>query len=105
MHEQKVARSIKAEKIDMITITKQQITEWILLDYLAKLHSLKEKISYYNKKYNTNFEEFEKQIKTASKEDFEKWDDYIEWKAFNSFYNSYQNQIEEVKNGNFQLAE
>ncbi|MBK8398315.1 MAG: hypothetical protein IPL26_24125 [Leptospiraceae bacterium] len=89
----------------MVTISKQQMAEWILLDYLARTHSLKEKISFYLKKYNTNFEEFEKQVTTASKEDFEKWDDYIEWKAFHNFYSSYLIQIEEVKNGNFQLAE
>ncbi len=89
----------------MVTISKQQMAEWILLDYLARTHSLKEKISLFVKKYNTNFESFETQIKTTSKEDFEKWDDYIEWKAFHNFYVSYLKQIEEVKNGNFQLAE
>lgn len=87
----------------MVTISKQQMAEWILLDYLAKTHSLKEKMSFYLKKYNTTFEEFEMQVKSNSKEDFEKWDDYIEWKAFHNFYTSYLKQIEEVKNGNFQL--
>lgn len=89
----------------MVTISKQQMAEWILLDYLARTHSLKEKISVYIKKYNMNFEDFEIQVKSASKEDFEKWDDYIEWKSFHNFYLSYLKQIEEVKNGNFQLAE
>ena len=89
----------------MVTISKQQMAEWILLDYLAKTHSLKEKISVYVKKYNKNFEDFEKEVNTAPKEDFEKWDDYIEWKAFHNFYKTYIEQIEEVKNGNFQLAE
>ena len=55
----------------MVTVSKQQIAEWIILDYLAKTHSLIEKISFYLKKYNTTFEEFETQIKSASKEDFE----------------------------------
>jgi hypothetical protein len=81
------------------------MAEWILLDYLARTHSLKEKISFYVKKYNMNFEDFEKQVKNSSKENFEEWDDYIEWKAFNNFHSSYLTQIEEVKNGNFQLAE
>ena len=40
----------------------------------------------FEKKYRITFEDFEKQIESAVKEDFEKWDDYIEWKAF---YKSY----------------
>ena len=52
----------------MVTVSKQQIAEWIILDYLAKTHSLIEKISFYLKKYNTTFEEFETQIKSAPQE-------------------------------------
>lgn len=89
----------------MVTISKTKVAEWILLDYFSKVNTLKEKISLFVKKYNTEFPEFEKKIKTASKENFEEWDDYIEWKAFHGFHASYLEQIEEVKNGNFQLVE
>jgi hypothetical protein len=88
----------------MVMIQKSQVMEWLLLDYLAKIHTLEEKISFYKQKYKKNFEEFEKHINTAKEENFEEWDDYLEWKAFRSFYYSYLEQIKEVKSGNFQLA-
>ena len=40
----------------------------------------------FEKKYGLEFEDFERQIKSAVKEDFEKWDDYIEWKAYSKSY-------------------
>ena len=53
------------------------------LERLAKLcekHILKQKISLFAKKYGKNFSDFEKDV--LSKEDFEKWDDYMEWRAY-----------------------
>ncbi len=44
------------------------------------LHIVKEKIALFEKKYGKTFSEFEKEV--LSKEDFEKWDDYLEWKAY-----------------------
>jgi len=44
------------------------------------LHIVKEKIALFEKKYGKIFSEFEKKVLT--KEDFEKWDDYLEWKAY-----------------------
>ncbi len=43
---------------------------------LYELHIVKEKIALFEKKYGKTFEEFEKEVKI--KEDFEKWDDYLE---------------------------
>ncbi len=40
----------------------------------------------FQKKYGLAFEDFEQQIKTTENEDFEKWDDYIEWKACSEAY-------------------
>jgi hypothetical protein len=45
------------------------------------LHIVKEKIALFEKKYGKTFSEFEKEV-LSSKEDFEKWDDYLEWKAY-----------------------
>lgn len=54
---------------------------------LSKMKESEYTIKGFEKKYGVLFEDFENQIKTAVKEDFEKWDDYIEWKAY---YKSYQ---------------
>jgi len=54
---------------------------------LSKMKECQNIINEFEKKYSLAFEDFEKQIKSAIKEDFEKWDDYIEWKAY---FKSYQ---------------
>ncbi len=47
---------------------------------LYELHIVKEKLTLFEKKYGKTFSDFEKEV--LSKEDFEKWDDYLEWKAY-----------------------
>ena len=43
----------------------------------------KEKLELFEKKYKCTFKEFEKKVKSGEgQENFEKWDDYIEWKAY-----------------------
>jgi hypothetical protein len=59
-----------------------QLTEETLIEIikLYELHIIKEKLKLFEKKYSKTFEEFEKEV--LEKEDFEKWDDYLEWKAY-----------------------
>jgi hypothetical protein len=49
----------------------------------------------FEKKYGITFEDFENQIKSAVKEDFERWDDYIEWKAYYKSYHYWKSVHEE----------
>lgn len=42
-----------------------------------------------------NFEDFRSKVEAAEKEDFEKWDDYIEWKAYFTAYNYWKSIHEE----------
>ncbi len=47
---------------------------------LYEKHIIEQKINSFRKKYNKDFQEFEKEV--LSKEHFEQWDDYMEWKAY-----------------------
>jgi hypothetical protein len=47
---------------------------------LYELHVSREKLKLFEKKYTRSFEDFEREV--LEKEDFEKWDDYLEWKAY-----------------------
>ena len=53
---------------------------------LSKMKESESAMKEFEKKYGLEFEDFERQIKSAVKEDFEKWDDYIEWKAYSKSY-------------------
>lgn len=47
---------------------------------IYELHIAEEKIGSFEKKYGENFTAFELTVK-SSEEDFERWDDYLEWRA------------------------
>jgi len=58
----------------------QRVIDFEKLIRLYDLHIIREKLLLFEKKYGKTFSEFEKEV--LSKEDFEKWDDYLEWKAY-----------------------
>ena len=65
----------------MLKIDKQDIGQLLLPDSLASLHSAQEKLRLFERKYQTSLEDFSTALKTSEQEDFEAWDDYMEWKA------------------------
>ena len=89
----------------MQTLSKSQVSNWILLDYAAQKQVLQANTTFLERKYALDFLSFENKIKEENNENFEEWDDYIEWKAYNQFLNEITFKMEEIKNGNFQLAE
>jgi len=88
----------------MITVQKQNIADWIVVGYLADLHTVTEKLRYLEQKYSQTWDEFSKQIKESSSENFNRWDDYIEWKAYVKTDKDLKFKIEEVRRGNFEIA-
>ena len=88
----------------MITVRKQEVANWLLLDYQAKLFTLHEKLRFFEQKYQQSWNTFEQQIKTASKENFSQWDDYMEWKAYIKMVEEIVTKINEVQHGNFEVA-
>jgi len=53
---------------------------------LSKMKEYELAMQEYETKYGLVFEQFEQQLKATEKEDFGKWDDYIEWKAYSKAY-------------------
>ena len=88
----------------MHTLSKQQVGSWVLLDYLSQRQIIESKIKLLSVKYNVDFKIFESQIEQATDENFEAWDDYIEWKAYNQFLTELITKIDDVKYGHFQMA-
>ena len=88
----------------MITIQKQKVADWLMAEYLATSHAVKEKIRLFERKYGQTWEEFSKKVEVAAEEDFTQWDDYIEWKAYVKTAKELAFKIDEVKHGNFTIA-
>ncbi len=69
-------------------VHEKKIKQYKKLKIIGDIVPINEHIKLFEKKYGLSFAEFEKKV-ASEKEDYEKWDDYIEWKA-------YQAKIEEL---------
>ena len=54
---------------------------------MTEKERINEKIKLYEKKYGQTFDEFEIRSKQSGNENFEEWDDLIEWEAYTRFLN------------------
>ena len=88
----------------MITIQKQSVANWLLAEYLATVHTVNEKTRLFERKYGQTWEEFTQTINKATDEDYDRWDDYIEWKAYIKTAQDLSVKIDEVRHGNFEVA-
>ena len=87
----------------MTIINLNNIKNLYYANLLYELHTVEDKITFFEKKYNIALSDFESNIKN-SKEEFEKWDDYMEWKAFNKKYGDLSTQKKDIEDGNFKVA-
>ena len=87
----------------MIIIKKDKVLSLYMLNFLYEMHTIKERIDLFEKKYQESFKEFEIRLKSED-EDFEKWDDYIEWKAYLKTYTNLLTQKEQLKDGNYKIS-
>ena len=74
-----------------------------LMETLAEFHKVREKLRFFQEKYHRNFETFSMEIE-REEENFEHFDDYMEWKAYIQLFGEIKQKIEDIKNGNFQVA-
>ena len=68
-------------------VSKKDVENYLKMKLYTELTLIKEKLSLFEKKYKCDFFQFEKRINEAEEEDFDRWDDYMEWKAFYKKYN------------------
>ncbi|MDO8140012.1 MAG: hypothetical protein Q6358_00800 [Candidatus Brocadiales bacterium] len=77
-----------------IEVNKEEIINFLRLDLISEIQSLKKSLELFERKYNQSFKEFEKKV-LEGEENFEKWDDYIEWMAYAS---TYKDRMKDLKN-------
>lgn len=88
----------------MVIIPSNSIKNICYADVLYELHKVEDKIRLLKNKYNLSFEEFEDKIQNLEEENFEYWDDYIEWKAYTKSFKELIKEKEYIKNGDFKLS-
>ena len=80
-----------------ITIPKEEILEHERLKVLSEITLTKEKISLYERKYDTSIQEFKEKM-TDKEESFQEWDDFIEWKAYSDRLGELEERLIKIKN-------
>ncbi len=88
----------------MVVISKKRVEEMLFANLLYELHRVKEKIKLFQGKYGSHFKNFEEKLKTSEKEDFEKWDDYMEWKAYENALKKLLNEKKDLEVGNYKVS-
>ena len=81
----------------MIEISKKEILEYEKLKLLSQITITQEKIDLYRNKYQKNLEQFEQNI-NSEQENFTKYDDLIEWKAYVKSLKTLKKKLEELSN-------
>jgi hypothetical protein len=88
----------------MLHIPKDRVQNLLVLERLAQLHQLNEAIALYERRYDAPFAAFEERVNSATEEDMTAWDDYIEWLAFEQSRSEILAILQELRNGEFELA-
>lgn len=81
----------------MIEISKKEIIEYEKLKLRSQISITQEKIELFVTKYKKNLDQFEQEI-NSEQEDFAKYDDLIEWKAYTESLHTLKRKLEELSN-------
>jgi len=79
-----------------ITVSKEEIKTFEKLSAISQIAPIKERIRFFEKKYGYTFKVFEKKVE-QEKENFEKWDDYIEWKAYVESLKNLESKLRKIE--------
>lgn len=88
----------------MTNLNQSKIKDYYLTEVLYNLHTVESKISLFENKYQAKFEDFSKRINTKNQENFEEWDDYIEWKAYIKSRDELLKQKQDIESGNINIS-
>lgn len=86
----------------MLTVKKSDIADGLLLELMSDMHVVKDKLAYFEKKYHVSYEVFEQTVKTQE-ENYQQWDDYIEWKAYIRMLEDISRKMSDITNADFEV--
>ena len=75
-----------------IVVTVDDIKAFEKLKLISQIAPVRERISSFERKHGCSLRAFEDRIKHLP-EDFERWDDFIEWKAYSSSLKDLESRI------------
>jgi hypothetical protein len=87
----------------MVTVDKKHVSTLLLVEAYSEKHKTEEKVAFFHNKYNKDFDQFEKMVR-SNEENFIHYDDYMEWKAYKCYLDSINLRIKDLRNGSIQFT-
>jgi len=81
-----------------LKVTKEEIVNYEKLKMISEIASIKSRIKQFETKYECSFENFEEKVNSSQEENFEEWDDYIEWKGYFEALKDLDLKLKEIEN-------
>ena len=81
----------------VIEISKKEIIEYEKMKRITELTMIRKKILLFEQKYSCSFPDFKKKMESKG-ENFEEWDDIIEWTAYMKSEKDIMQKLEEIEN-------
>ncbi|MCX7668011.1 MAG: hypothetical protein N2Z84_03665 [Atribacterota bacterium] len=78
-----------------INVSREEIKTFERLNVISQIVPIRDKIRYFEQKYGCTLETFETRKK--GEENFEQWDDYIEWKAYTEKLKDLELTLQEIE--------
>ncbi len=77
---------------------KAQFFRFLMGEALMKAEYYRSLMKPFERQYSTTFPNFKKQVESSKQEDFQAWDDLIEWEAYHRCHEEWIKKYEEMKN-------
>ncbi len=88
-----------------IVVSVDDIKAFEKLKLISQIAPVKERIKTFERKYGCSLHTFEDKLKQLP-EDFKRWDDFIEWKAYADSLNDLESKLKKIEDAtDFRIAQ
>jgi hypothetical protein len=92
------------EDTSIVVVSVDDVKTFEKLKLISQIAPLKERIRSFERKYEGGLDSFESKTKKLP-EDFERWDDFIEWKAYNDSLKDLESKLKKIEDAtDFRIA-
>jgi hypothetical protein len=92
------------EDASIVIVSVDDVKAFEKLKLISQIAPLKERIRSFERKYDGDLDALENKMKKLP-EDFDRWDDFIEWKAYNDSLKDLESKLKKIEDAtDFRIA-